>query len=78
MFLSGNKSKLALYKPLLSLLRSFKTKVTRWSTSVIKVGVPYVGRRVLRRIKEELAWATDKHLRVINKIIVMLFEQLYR
>ena len=37
----------------------------RRSASVIKVGVAYVNVRVLKSLKEELAWAIDKRLRVI-------------
>ena len=39
--------------------------VTRWSTSVIKVGVVDVNECVLSHLKEELAWAVDKHHHVI-------------
>ena len=35
-------------------------------------GVAYVGVHVSRRLKEELAWATDKRLQVISNI--MLFK----
>ena len=36
--------------------------VTRWNPSVIKVGVAYVGVHILRYLKEELVWATNKWL----------------
>ena len=50
--------------------KSSCTSVTRWSTSVIKVGVAYVNVRVSKLLKEELAWAIDKQLGVIsNKMI---------
>ena len=40
------------------------------SASVIKVGVAYVNVRVSKSLKEELAWAIDKRLRVIsNKML---------
>ena len=49
-----NKSKLALCKPLLH-LTSFKTGVytyvTRWSASVMKVNVTYVGRTCIKMFK---------------------------
>ena len=64
-----------LYKPLLH-CKSFKTAVvlvTRWSASVIKVGVVDVDVRLLSHLKEELAWALDKRLRVISTI--MLFKK---
>ena len=40
------------------------------SASVIKVGVAYVNVRVSKSLKEELAWAIDKQLRVVsNKML---------
>ena len=46
--------------------------MTRWSASVIEVGVPYVNVCVLRHLKEELAWVIDKWLWVIsNKMSVL-------
>ena len=42
------------------------TSVIRRSASVIKVGVVYVNVRVLRWLKEELAWVIDKWLRAIS------------
>ena len=40
--------------------------------SVIKVGVVYVNVCVLRHLKEELAWAIDKRIRVVsNKMSVI-------
>ena len=69
-----NKSKLMLYKPLLRLYSHLKqrTYVTRQNASVIKVGVVCISVHVLRCLKEELAWATYKRLRVISNI--MLFK----
>ena len=53
-----------------TLVKSNCIWVTRWSTSVIKVGVVYVNVRVSRCLKDELAWAIDKRLWVIsNKIL---------
>ena len=40
----------------------------RCITSVIKVGVVYVGVHVSRHLKEELAWARGKWLQVISNI----------
>ena len=60
-----NKSKLTLCKPLLHCNRHLKQLyiiVTRWNASVIKVGVAYVGVHILRYLKEELVWATNKWL----------------
>ena len=46
------------------------TRVTRWSALVIKVGVAYVNVRILRCLKEELAWVIDKRLQVVsNKML---------
>ena len=46
-------------------------QVTRQGASVIKVGVAYVNIRVSRHLKEELAWAIDKWLRIIsNKMLI--------
>ena len=59
-----------------SLYQSFKTAVhirtyvTRCNTSFIKVGVACVGVHVLKCLKEELVWATDKRLWVISNIIL--------
>ena len=64
-----SKNKVVLYQSLLHLsqLLFSCTKVTRWSASVIKVGMVYVGVvHVSRYLKEELTWGTDKQLRVIN------------
>ena len=52
------------------------SEVTRWSASVIKVGVVDVDVRVSSHLKEELAWAVDKRLRVISTI--MLFKKTVR
>ena len=40
----------------------------------IKVGVAYVNICILRRLKEKLAWAIDKRLRVVSNKILMLFK----
>ena len=40
--------------------------VTRLSASIIKVGVAYVNICVSKDLKEELAWAIDKQLRVTS------------
>ena len=38
-----------------------------------KVGVAYVNIRILRHLKEELAWAIDRWLQIIsNKILFIL------
>ena len=48
------------------------TWVTSWSTSIIKVGVAYMSVLwISEYLKEELPWATDKWLWVIN---MMLFK----
>ena len=58
-----NNTTKVLYKPLILLKASFKTikyfykYVTKWSASLIKVGVVYI--HVLRHLKEELVWAID-------------------
>ena len=44
------------------------TQVKRWSASVIRVSVAYVNIHILRHLKEELAWAIDKRLRLIINI----------
>ena len=49
------------------------SEVTRRSASVIKVGVVDVDVRVSSHLKEELAWAIDKWIRVISTI--MLFKK---
>ena len=44
----------------------------RWSISVIKVGVLYVGIvYVLKSLKEKLAWSTDKWLWDISNLMVI-------
>ena len=48
-------------------------QVTRWSASVIKVGVVNVHVHISSHLKEELDWATDKRLQVIT--IIMLFDK---
>ena len=71
-----NRSKLVLYKPLLSLLWLFKTDLHkpqgRESASVIKVGVVYMGITyicILRHLKQELVWAIGTwHQTIINII----------
>ena len=45
---------------------------TRWNASVVKMGVVDVDIHVSSHLKEELAWAADKHLHVIS--IIMLFK----
>ena len=40
--------------------------VGRQSTSVIKVGVTYMGIHVLRCLNEELTWIIDKELQAIS------------
>ena len=53
-------------------VKNSSTRVTRHSASLIKVGAACVGIHISRRLKGELAWATDKWLWVINNI--MLFK----
>ena len=48
------------------------TRVTRQCTSVIKMSVACMNVRVSRHLKQELAWAIDKWLRVISN--PMLFK----
>ena len=66
-----NKSKLALYKPLLHFYSYLKQLYMSNKTecSFTKVGVACMGLHVSRCLKEGLAWATDK---VISNI--MLFK----
>ena len=69
-----NKSKLALYKPLLRLYSHLKqppisNKTKRFS---YKGGCGGRGRSRIEALKEELAWATYRRLRVISNI--MLFK----
>ena len=53
-----------------TVIKSSCTVVTRQSASVINVGVAYVNVRVSKSLKEELAWAIDKRLRVVsNKML---------
>ena len=49
--------------------------MTRWSASVIKVGVVVVDVRTSSHLKEVLTWAIDKWLRAISTI--MLFKNSY-
>ena len=59
-----------LYKVLIhcTVIKNSCTRVTRWSTLVIKMGVVYVN--VLRHLKEELAWVIGKWLWVnSNKML---------
>ena len=42
------------------------------SASVLKVGMVDVDVCVLSHLKEELAWATDKRLRVISTIVLFI------
>ena len=44
--------------------------VTRQSAPVIKVGVAYMNVRISKNLKEELAWATYKRLRVVSNKMV--------
>ena len=72
-----NKSKLALYKPLLHFYSHLKqlyisNKKERFSCKGV-CGV--CGCTCIKVLKSELAWATDKQLWVISNI--MLFKQLY-
>ena len=48
-----NKSKLALYNALLIFYSNLK-QLTRWSISIVKVGVAYVGIQVWKCLQEEL------------------------
>ena len=71
-----NKSKLALYKSLLQFYSHLKqlyisNKVECFS---YEVSVACMGVHLLRRLKEEQAWAIDKQLQVISNI--MLFKTL--
>ena len=52
------------------MVKSSCTQVTRWSVSIIRVGVAYVNIRVLRHLKEELSWAIDKRLRLIVNTVL--------
>ena len=54
----------------MTVVKSSFTRVTRQSASFIKVGVAYVNVHVLRHLKEELAWATDKWLWVISNTVL--------
>ena len=56
----------------LQVIKSSCTRVTRQTTSVIRVGVAYVNVCISRRLKEELARAIDKQLWLI--IYTMLFK----
>ena len=60
-----------LYKALIhvTVVKSSCSRVTRWSTSVIRVDVVYVNIHVSRCLKEELAWAIDKQLWIINTML---------
>ena len=44
----------------MTIVKSSCTRVTRQSTSVIKVGVAYMNVCVSKHLKEELAWAINK------------------
>ena len=44
--------------------------MTRQNASVINVGVVCVGVHILRRLKQDLAWATYKRLQVISNIML--------
>ena len=74
-----NRSKLSLYTAVtftLTILLNSCTQATRWNVSVIKVGVVCMGIRILRPLKEELAWAMDKCLQVVSNKMLYL-KQLY-
>ena len=65
-----NQLKLALYKPWIYFYSHLKylyisNKTEHFSC---KLGVAYVGMCILRLLKQELAWATDKELWVIRLI----------
>ena len=65
------KTKLFLYKPLLHIYSHSKqlyihAYVTRWNASVIEVGVV----RISILLKEKVAWATDKWIRIISNIML--------
>ena len=65
------KTKLFLYKPFLHNYSHSKqlyihAKVTRWNASVIEVGVVQIS----RLLKEKVAWATDKWIRIISNIML--------
>ena len=62
-----NKSKVALYKPLLHFYSDLKKLYIRNKTEHfnIKVGVIYMGVCVSSCLKKELAWAIDKWLQLI-------------
>ena len=47
------------------MVKSSCTQVTRWSASVIRVGVAYMNVHVSRHLKEELSWPIDKQLWLI-------------
>ena len=67
-----NKSKLVLYKPLLHLYSHLTQLYISNKTKrfIIQVCVVCVGIHMLRHLKEWLALATDKRLRVISNIMV--------
>ena len=41
----------------------------RWSGLVVRVGVVYLNLRILRHLKEKLAWAIDERLQFISILI---------
>ena len=55
----------------MTVIKSSCTLVARRSASVIKVGVAYVNIHVSKHLKEELAWAIDKKLWVINNKMLL-------
>ena len=67
-----NKSKLVLYKALLRLHSHLKQLPISNKTKCFSYKGVCVGVHVSRRLKEELAWATDKWLQVISN--TMLFK----
>ena len=70
----ANKSKLALYKPLLCLYSHLKQPSisNRMKHFSYKGGRGMCGSTLIETFKEEMAWATYKRLRVISSI--MLFK----
>ena len=73
----ATEGKLVLYKPLFHCSNHLKQLylLTRWSASVLKVGVADIDVCVSSHLKEELAWATEKRFRVIST--TMLFKNSY-
>ena len=74
-----NKSKLALYKPLLHFYSHLKQLYISNKTESFscKSGCGVHGCTRIETFKEELAWATDKQLQVISNIMLFKIKQLY-